>query len=98
MNANEPALQGREAIRAKFVEEWRSGTVGTDSQSVIRDVHISGDLAAVRGTWTGTNIPTDGESFQDRGDWIGVFRRQGDGSWEFLWDMWTTALPPRPRR
>ncbi len=97
MNANEAALQGQEAIRASFVQEFASGTWAADSQGVLQDVHISGKLAAVRGTWTNTSVSSDGERVPDRGDFIGVYLLQDDGSWKCLWDMWTTALPPRPR-
>ena len=94
MNANEAALHGREAIRAGFVAEWESG--GRDNQGEISAIHISGDLAAVRGTWANTSIPVDGEPFQNRGYWMAVYRRQDDGSWECWWNMGTSALPPRP--
>ena len=93
MNANAAALQGREAIRASFVAAFESGIWGTDSQDELSAVHISGDLAAALGTWTGTSNPIDGEPFQDRGYWMAVYQRQDDGSWGCVWNMGTNALP-----
>ena len=97
MNPNAAALQGREAIRADFVAEWESGVLGRDAQGELSAIHISGDLAAVRGTWANTSISVDGEPFQDRGYWMAAYRRQDDGSWGCVWNMGTSALPPRPR-
>ncbi len=96
MNANEAALRGREAIRAGFVEEWESGLWGSDTQGVLRDVHMSGDLAMARGTWTATNNPTDEEPFQDHGNWMTLYRRSANGSWKMVWDIWNSSSPPRP--
>ncbi len=96
MIPNEEADQGREAIRAAFVAEFESGIFGADSQGEVRDVHILGDLAAARGTWSITATPTDGEPFQDRGYWTAVYRRQDDGSWKVVWNIGASALPARP--
>ncbi len=94
MNPNEAALQGREAIRADFVTEWESG--GRGNQGELSAVLISGDLAAVRGTWTA--MATDGSGpLKDRGYWMAVYQRQDDGSWECVWNMGTNALPRRER-
>ena len=95
MNPNAAALQGRGAIRADFVAEWESGVLGRDAQGELSAILVSGDMAAVRGTWANTSTPVDGESFQVRGYWIAVYQRQDDGAWKCVWNMGTSASPQR---
>jgi len=95
MNANQPALMGIDAIKTSFVEEWeQSDWQGKD---VVAAIHVTGDLATMRGTWSGTLRPSEGgEPIEDRGHWVASYRRQADGSWKAIWDIWTSELPPRP--
>ncbi len=94
MNANEASIEGWEAIRASLEASFPNW--GTDATDEVSEVHIEGDLATARGWWTGSQIE-DGETIQNRGYWTASYQRQADGSWRCLWDMWTSALPPRPR-
>ena len=95
MQPNEAVLEGWNAIRASVEEDWESGLYSDDARSVVNGVEVSGDLAVARGSWTGTTNPADGQPFQDRGYWMGIYRRQDDGSWAVAWAMWNSALPPR---
>ena len=96
MSANEPTAQGRDAIRASFLAAWEAGESNVDNH--VAEIHILGDLAAARGTWTARNVPSDGsEPYDDRGSWAGLYRRAADGSWKVVWDIWNSELPPRLR-
>ena len=55
---NKPPLVGKEAIRSSFQEYLDQFTV--QSEGVIVDLKVSGDLAFVRGSWTSINTPKTG--------------------------------------
>lgn len=80
-----PPLVGREACRA-FLEDFPTPATFT---SKIEDVEGNGDLAFARGSATAT--------FDDGTDttltWLGIHRRQPDGSWRMARDIWNTDEP-----
>ena len=61
-----------------------------------------GDVAYDRGTYTTTVKLPGGASASDKGSFIGVFRRQPDGTWAHSRAMWHSDLPlpapPKPQR
>ena len=95
MSQNLPSAVGREEIRASFQAEWEAATAALQNQ--VDEIHVSGDLATVRGSGQGMITPSDGsEAFEDRWTWVTVYRRQADGSWKTVWDTWNSDLPPQP--
>lgn len=92
MGPNEPTREGRDAIRVsceRFFEQFRE-----KNHSRVDDVLVSGDLAVARGTQVDTTSPkAGGRSTQDKDKWISAFRRQPDGSWKILWEMYNSDLP-----
>ena len=94
MNANEPAHVGADAIRASFLAAWESDEAECTNQ--ISEVHTAGEYAAVRGTFSCNVTPGDGsEPYEDRGKWANLSRRQPDGSWKIVWNIWNSDLAPR---
>jgi ketosteroid isomerase-like protein len=39
------------------------------------------------------SIPQDGGRKQDRGKYLTVWKRQGDGAWKIAADAWSSDLP-----
>ena len=96
MNANIPARVGREAIRAGYATELAEANGLSGVEGEVSEVHVSGDLAVVRGTWKATVTPNDGsQPYQNRGSWVTNVGRQADGSWKTVWEMSNSELPPR---
>ncbi len=95
MNPNVPAVVGKEAIRAAFLEVWQSRDVATRNEII--ELRISGDLAVTRGRWAATTTQrSGGDAFEDSGKWMATLERQPDGSWKSLWEIWSSDLPARP--
>jgi ketosteroid isomerase-like protein len=57
---------------------------------------ISGDLAYQRGTFTVAATPkAGGDTTHTSGNFLRIYRRQADGSWRMVRDMFNSDQPPR---
>jgi ketosteroid isomerase-like protein len=93
MYENIPILEGKDAILANMKAEREKYDAHCES-SVIKDVRVFGDSAAVRGNDTGTATPIGGgESFIYDTKWVAVFERQPDGKWKCIWEIGNSNLP-----
>lgn len=81
-------IRGRVAMRA-----WLQTFPPIQEFAITADEIIGGDgLAFVRGTYAMTiGGPTP---LSDRGNYMGLMRRQADGSWLWTTDMIASELPP----
>jgi ketosteroid isomerase-like protein len=88
MPPNEPVRMGKEAIRLGYRRTAELNDEHCD-RSVIEDLRVSGDLAVVRGADAGTSIPRGGgEPVKYNLKWLTVLRRQPDGAWKWICEMW----------
>jgi uncharacterized protein (TIGR02246 family) len=93
LHPDEPIIVGKEAIRAVFQGNRDRNDADFKNEAV--DIRVSGDLAVVRGIWSGTFTPRDGSDvYQDSGKWVSVRERQPDGSWKIVYDIWNRDAPP----
>ena len=87
---NQPPVQGREAIRQWFAKL----PAITSFDFRIVDVDGRADLAVVRGAYNITFVlPGAPRPVSDSGKELVVLRRQVDGSWLRVGDMWSSNLP-----
>lgn len=91
---NAPRVTGKSAIAKAtasafaipdFKLEWHP-----DQIAVAR----SGELGYTSGTYTWTFKDASGKPASDKGKYLTVWKKQGDGSWKVLLDMFNTDLPP----
>lgn len=88
---NHPPIRGRDAMRA-----WLDTFPPIQSFSISAE-EILGceDLAFVRGRYELTITPDPGSTpVTDRGHYMGLLRKQADGSWLWATDMINSELPP----
>lgn len=94
MPPNAPILRGREAVRAwvvAFLDQMRL----VDGRFMESEVAISGDLALERVAFQLTVQPVGGgETVVDVGKGLHVYRRQSDGSWRLVMDIWNADAAP----
>jgi ketosteroid isomerase-like protein len=94
MPVAEPAVEGRVAI----LEEWRHvfGIPGFANRAtlVAAEPSVAGDLGYTRGTYESPMSGPDGQPLLERGKWVSVWKRQDDGQWRIIVDIFNTDSPP----
>jgi uncharacterized protein (TIGR02246 family) len=90
---NEAANQGRAAIQASL----EAFPPFSNFQLQVLEIEGRGDLAYARGTYSLTVTPAGAAPIEDRGKYIEIWRKQADGSWKILRDIYNSDLPvPAP--
>ena len=90
---NQAAVQGRAAIQASL----EAPPPFSNFQIQILEIEGRGDLAYSRGTYSITVTPAGAAPIEDRGKYIEIWRKQADGSWKILRDIYNSDLPlPAP--
>ena len=91
MPPNEPVVKGRGAIRV-WLEKLPPIT-----EFKLNNKKIEGreDLAYVLGTYSMTITPSGApEPIKDSGKFVTILRKQADGQWLCVADMFSSDLPP----
>lgn len=87
---NMELVQGRENIRQTLQAFIDAGMSSVDFTSV--DVGVSGELAYEVGRYS-LEIGPEGQRVTDTGKYVIVARRQPDGSWKLVADMFNSSQP-----
>lgn len=94
MPTAEPLISGKAAIR----DEWRHifGIPGIQSESALKhiDVSRSGDMGYTRGIYTSRMAGPKGEPLTEPGKWLSIWRRQTDGQWRIVAEIYNTDIMP----
>jgi uncharacterized protein (TIGR02246 family) len=89
---NEPAIVSKQAIHDEWATLLASG-VNLSWKADKVEAANSGDLVYETGTY-GLNMKDDkGNSVTDKGKVLQVWKKQADGSWKAVADMWSSDLP-----
>ena len=93
---NAPIATGKEALRKlmgtafaipDYTLSWQANKVG---------VAHSGELGYTSGTYDFSLRDASGKNISDRGKYLTVWKKEADGSWKVLLDMFSSDLPPSP--
>ena len=91
MGPNMPVIKGRSGHRA-FIESLKPSH--TEHKVEFLEVDGYGDIAYARGTGVETfSIEGVEEPIKDEGKFLGILRKQADGSWLIAIWMWNSDLP-----
>ena len=89
-----PVLKGSEEI-GKFFSGMTSSMSGPFELKTLA-VEGRGDLAFSTGEWTAALTPKKGGAKRDeRGKYLGVMKKQPDGSWKLIYDIWNEDAEPK---
>ena len=93
MPPNIPALNTKEAIRGLWQSMLGSPGFSGGWTPTRVDVARSGDLAYVTGNYEFTEKDAGGAPMTDKGKYLEVWKKQADGSWKCVVDMFSSDLP-----
>ncbi len=90
MPPDHAVVEGRAAIEAwleRFcrIQEW---------SATVEAVGGSGDFAFTRGGTAPMTVEVEGVPTSTSVKWLAVFRKQPDGIWKMVADMWNANQPP----
>jgi uncharacterized protein (TIGR02246 family) len=93
MPPNASAPTTKEAIRNAWKEMLARPGAGISWKATKVEVAKSGDLAYVSGTYEDTMTDASGKPVKDHGKYIEIFKKQADGTWKVVVDIWNSDLP-----
>ena len=92
---NAPIASGKQAIRAVWASVLGPG-VSLSWQVSKLEVSRSGDLAYVMGVYQYARKDPQGKPVTDNGKTVEVWKKQADGKWKTVVDIFNSDLPPSP--
>jgi ketosteroid isomerase-like protein len=90
----EPKVKGKAEIK----KEWQHIFEIPDfsNQSTLTNIEISedGSMAYTMGNYLAFMQGEDGNPVQEPGKWVTIWKKQSDGSWLIVVDIYNTDIPP----
>jgi uncharacterized protein (TIGR02246 family) len=96
-----PMVTGKDAIRKGLDAFFATPGLSMSFQTAKVEVARSGDLAYTYGTYTMTRNDPKGKPVNDQGKFVTVYRKQPDGKWKAVADIYNSDLPapaPQPKK
>jgi ketosteroid isomerase-like protein len=93
---NAPIATGRVDIRKAWEQMFAIPGFDLAPKTAKVEVARSGDLAYTQGTYEFAAIGPSGAPVKDRGKFVVVWKKQTDGAWKILADIWNSDLPHAP--
>ena len=93
MPPNAASATTKEAIRSAWKEMLTSPGAAISWKATKVEVATSGDLAYVSGTYEETMTDASGKPVKDHGKYVEIFKKQADGTWKVVADIWNSDLP-----
>jgi ketosteroid isomerase-like protein len=90
---NAPIATGPAAVRALFDGFYALPALNLHWQATSAEAARSGDLAYSSGTYEMTFSSPSGKPLRDRGKYVTVWRKETDGSWKVVRDVFNSDLP-----
>lgn len=94
MPTAEPIVVGKAAIRKEWAHILAIPNFQNRSELTKIDASSGGDMAYTMGSYVATLMGEDGNLATEPGKWMSVWRRQPDGSWRIVADIYNTDIPP----
>ncbi len=91
---NAPIATGKEAIRKAWSEMLALPNLALSWRTVKAEAARSGDLGYSHGTYEMSFDDPKGKPVKDRGKYAAVWKKQADGSWKAVADIFNSDQPP----
>ena len=93
MPPNAPSATTRETIRSAWKEMLTTPGAAISWKTTKVEVAKAEDLAYVSGTYEETTTDASGKPVKDHGKYVEVWKKQADGTWKVVADIWNSDLP-----
>jgi uncharacterized protein (TIGR02246 family) len=90
---NMPTITGKQQARAMWQGMFSVPGFGGGWKATKVEVARSGDLGYVTGTYELSETDANGKPMVDKGKYLEIWKKQADGSWKCVADMFNTDLP-----
>ncbi len=90
---NAPPATGKEAIRKLWSQMVESPGFAGSAQTTKLELSRAGDLAYSVGTYVLKKNDLQGNPSTERGKWVLVCKKQPDGTWKVVIDIWNSDRP-----
>ena len=87
---NEPVCVGRAAAKKVWAAYFADASFKISWKSTHAEVSKGGDLGFTSGPYEASYKGPDGAAINEKGKFLCVWKKQGDGSWKAIHDMWNT--------
>ena len=91
MPPNAARATTKEAIRALWKDLLTDASISWKTKTV--EVAQAGDLGYLSGTYEVTLNDLTGKPVNERGKYLEVWKKQADGKWKCVMDIWNSDLP-----
>jgi uncharacterized protein (TIGR02246 family) len=91
---NETKTIGKDGIRKEIAALLSMPGLSLSWSPEKVEVSRSGDLAYTQGAYLLTATDAKGKPMTDHGKTLEIWKKQADGSWKCIADMWSSNLPP----
>jgi uncharacterized protein (TIGR02246 family) len=91
---NAPLATGKEGIRSALAPLFSNPGFSLSLNAIKLEVARAGDLAYRTGTYEMTLNDAAGKPQTDKGKWVEVWKKQSDGTWKVVADIFNSNLPP----
>jgi ketosteroid isomerase-like protein len=95
---NTPIATGRDALRKVWAGYFATPGFSIGWQPTKVEVSRGADLGYSLGTYTLTAPDPSGKPVTDRGKYVTIWKKQADGSWKVIADVFNSDLPAPPAR
>ena len=93
-----PAASGKEAVRKSWSDLLALPGLVLSWQPTNVEVAKSGEIGYTQGTYEMTVNDAKGNPNTDRGKYLTIWKKQADGAWKCIVDMFNSDLPAAPAK
>jgi ketosteroid isomerase-like protein len=94
---NDKKASGKENYRKVIADLLALPGLALSWEPAKVEVAQSGDLAYTQGSYQLTTTDAEGKPATDRGKTLEIWKKQADGAWKCVADMWSSDLPATPQ-
>jgi len=87
---NEPIAVGRAAAKKVWASYFAEPTFSISWKTLHAEVSKSGELGFTAGTYEDSYKGPDGKTVIEKGKYLCTWKKQNDGTWKAIHDMWNT--------